>query len=57
MLAHVGAAGQDYDELWTFDDPLILQAGMAVGILAPAAFDAGGTWQLNVNMGVTEMPF
>ncbi len=48
MLSHVGAAGQDYDELWAFDDPLFLQPGELFGIVAPAAFDAGGTWQLSV---------
>jgi hypothetical protein len=47
LLAHTGSAGQDYDELWTFDG-LALLPGQSLGILAPAAFDAAGTWQLSV---------
>lgn len=46
MLSQVGSAGLDYDELWAFDDPYILRPGELAGIVAPAQFDAGGTWQL-----------
>ena len=47
LLVQAGAAGADYDEIWTFDDPLILLPGQCVGILAGQAFDAAGTWQLD----------
>jgi hypothetical protein len=52
MLAHAGSAGVDYDEIWTFDDPFVLLPGEICGIVAPATFDAVGTWQLSVHMGV-----
>jgi hypothetical protein len=55
QLAHAGVAGVDYDELWVFDDPLIFLPGQVCGIVAPAAFDAVGTWQLSAHMGVSEV--
>jgi hypothetical protein len=47
MLSQAGAAGVDYDELWTFGGFSLLP-GELFAILAPAAFDAAGTWQLSV---------
>lgn len=56
MLSQAGAAGADYDEIWNFDDPLVLLPGELLGIVAPVAFDAGGTWQLSVKGGVVGVP-
>jgi hypothetical protein len=56
MLSQAGAAGADYDEIWTFDDPFILVPGELFGIVAPATMDAGGTWQLSVKGGIVEVP-
>lgn len=56
LLAHVGASGNDYDELWTFDDPLILLPGQLAAIAAGATFDAAGTWQLSVKGAGVELP-
>jgi hypothetical protein len=56
-LAHVGNAGADYDELWEFADPFILPPGYVASIVNPAVFDAVGTWQLHVQMGVVEVPY
>jgi hypothetical protein len=56
MLTQAGNAGNDYDEIWTFDEPLILLPGQCIGILAGQAFDAAGTWQLNVKGGGVEVP-
>jgi hypothetical protein len=56
MLSQCGAAGADYDEIWTFDDPYFLAPGELVGIVAPALFDAAGTWQLSVKGGVVGVP-
>jgi hypothetical protein len=56
MLSHAGTAGLDYDEMWRPDDPLaILKPGELLGILAPAAFDAAGTWQLSVKGQAVEV--
>ena len=51
LLANVGASGLEREEIWTFDDPFILRPGELFGILTPAQFDAGGTWQLGVKGG------
>jgi hypothetical protein len=49
LLAHAGAAGNDYDEIWSFaDDPLYLSPGESIALVAEQAFDAAGTWQLSV---------
>ncbi len=56
MLVQAGNAGNDYDEIWQFDDPLILLPGQCIGILAGQAFDAAGTWQLNVKGAGVEVP-
>lgn len=54
-LSQAGISGLDYDEIWTFDDPLILLPGQLIGIVAPAQFDAAGTWQLGVKGGAVEV--
>jgi hypothetical protein len=56
LLAQAGNAGNDYDEIWTFDDPFILLPGQLLGILAGQLFDAVGTWQLNVKGHGVEVP-
>ena len=48
MLSAVGSSGLEYDEIWEPKEPFYLQPGDIAGIVAPAAFDAGGTWQLSV---------
>lgn len=54
-LSHVGSAGLDYDELWTWKDGLLLRPGQLAGIVAPAQFDAAGTWELNFSGGGYEV--
>jgi hypothetical protein len=53
-LVHVGAAGGFIEMLWEFhateNAPLILQPGQLIGLRNPAAMDAGGTWQLGINI-------
>lgn len=53
-LTHVGAAGAFQEFLLEFSAaesaPIILEPGQALGIVAGAAFDAAGTWQLGVNV-------
>lgn len=57
LLAHAGASGQDYDEIWDMrDDPMVLLPGQLLAITAPATFDAGGTWQLSVKGSCVEVP-
>jgi len=48
LLAHAGASGASYDEIWRFKNPQILLPGQLLAITAGATFDAAGTWQLNV---------
>lgn len=55
LLAHAGFAGQDYDEIWRFDDPLVLLPGELHAIRTPTQFDAAGTWQLEVKVGAGEL--
>jgi hypothetical protein len=55
-LSQVGTSGADYDELWTFDDPLILIPGQTVALTAGALFDTAGTWQATVKGGGAELP-
>lgn len=50
LLGVVGSAGQSYDELWTFPNGLVLDAGQLVGITTPTQLDAGGTWQLGLSL-------
>lgn len=59
-LAHVGAAGASFDQDVEFGDdtggPLILNPGELMAIRVGAtAMDAGGTWQLAVNVDWTEV--
>lgn len=53
-LGHVGAAGGFYDCLWEFhateNQPIQLDAGQVLAVRTPVAFDAGGTWQLQVDV-------
>lgn len=53
-LAHAGAIGGYADFVWEFADnecyPLILQPGQLIGIRNPAAMDAVGTWQVQVDV-------
>jgi hypothetical protein len=56
MLSQVGAAGADYDEMWRFDGFSLLP-GELFAILAPAAFDAAGTWQLSVKGEAFEVQY
>jgi len=55
LLAHAGAAGSSYDEIWRFDDPLMLLPGELLAVRTPAQFDAAGTWQLNIKVGAGEL--
>jgi hypothetical protein len=55
-LSQVGTSGADYDELWAFEDPLILIPGQTVALTAGALFDAVGTWQATVKGGGAELP-
>lgn len=58
-LTHVGAAGAFTEALFDFDGdsggPLILNPGELMAIRNPAAMDAAGTWQANVNVDWTEI--
>ena len=58
-LSHVGAAGAYFEQVIEFDDdtggPLILNPGELMAIRSPVAMDAGGTWQLAVNVDWTEI--
>jgi hypothetical protein len=56
LLAHAGASGNDYDEIWAPADPLILLPGQLAAITAGQVFDAAGTWQLSVKGGGVELP-
>lgn len=53
-LSHVGAAGNHAEAIFEFgagkSAELVLQPGQVLGIRAPQAFDAAGTWQLGVNV-------
>src|SRR3990172_2039782 len=53
-LTHAGSAGAMYDAVWEFhaseNAPLILQPGQLIGVRNPVAMDAGGTWQLCINI-------
>lgn len=57
-LVHVGAAGAfvEYiiDVAASESAPIILEPGQALGLIAGAAFDAAGTWQLAVNVDFHE---
>jgi hypothetical protein len=55
MLSEAGSSGFGIDEIWQFDDPFFLLPGELFGIVAPALFDASGTWQLSVKGGGVEV--
>lgn len=59
MLVGSGAAGAQYDEVWRFDgvesDPVVLLPGELLAISADSLFDAGGTFQLNVDVDCVEV--
>lgn len=54
ILSHVGSAGGFYDCLWEFNatesQPIQLEPGQLIAIRNPAAMDAAGTWQLQVDI-------
>lgn len=59
-LSHMGAAGAYMEQIFEFDDdtggPLILRPGELMAIRnGSAAMDAGGTFQLGVNVDWTEI--
>lgn len=53
-LVHVGAAGGFFDCTWEFhateNMPIQLDAGQVLAVRNPAAMDAAGTWQLEVDV-------
>jgi hypothetical protein len=53
-LAHAGGLGGFADFTWEFHDaecyPIILQPGQLLAVRNPAAMDAVGTWQLQVDV-------
>jgi len=57
-LIHLGAAGAYGEFLLEFSSsesaPIILEPGQALGLVAGAAFDAAGTWQMAVNVDYHE---
>lgn len=59
MLVQAGASGASYVETWLFDgleaDPIYLLPGELLAIATDSAFDAAGTFQLNVDVDAVEM--
>lgn len=59
-LAGAGAVGTVVSASWLFDgqeaDPIVLLPGELVAISAGALFDAGGTWELSVDVDAVEVP-
>ncbi|RYF21779.1 MAG: hypothetical protein EOO77_05350 [Oxalobacteraceae bacterium] len=57
-LVHLGAAGYQGNDENVFDfsasAPIILQAGQVLGIRNPQAMDAGGVWQISVDIAFHE---
>lgn len=53
-FVHVGAAGAHHEVIWEFNPaecaPVILEPGQLVALRNPTVMDAGGTWQLTVNV-------
>lgn len=52
-LVHVGAAGAYLEQIFNFDaarHELVLEPGQLLVVKNPAAMDAGGTWQLAVDV-------
>lgn len=54
LLAHAGASGASYDEVWRWEDPLVLLPGELLAVTAGATFDAAGTWQMNFKAEAVE---
>jgi hypothetical protein len=58
-VAHAGASGAFYDEVWIFDgkeaDPIVLLPGQLLGLLTGQAMDAAGTWQVSVDVDAVEI--
>jgi hypothetical protein len=59
MVVQAGASGNSYDEVWRFDgveaDPIYLLPGQYLAIATDSAFDAAGTFQLQVDVDAVEM--
>lgn len=59
MLAQAGSSGNSYDEAWRFDgieaDPIYLLPGELLAIATDSAFDAAGTFQLQVDVDAVEV--
>lgn len=59
-LSHVGALGGFYERTFEFhateNQPLQLEPGQLIAVRNPIAMDAGGTWQLQVDMDWNEAP-
>lgn len=57
-LAHLGAAGDNYDEVWRWGDdepePIILRPGWFVAVATEQALDAGGSLQLQIDVDARE---
>lgn len=53
-LAHVGAAGAFFEQIWEFSGgesyPCVLEPGQSLHIRTPVAMDAAGTWSLAVSV-------
>jgi len=58
MLVQAGSSGNSYDEAWRFDgveaDPIFLLPGELLAIQTDSAFDAAGTFQLQVDVDAVE---
>ncbi len=58
LLAMAGASGNVWDEAWRFDgveaDPLYLLPGELLAIQTDSAFDAAGTFQLQIDVDAVE---
>lgn len=59
LVVQAGASGAAYDEAWRFDgveaDPIYLLPGQLLAIQTDAAFDAAGTFQLNIDVDAVEL--
>ncbi len=59
LLAQAGNSGNSYDEAWRFDgveaDPIYLLPGELLAIATDSAFDAAGTFQLQVDVDAVEV--
>lgn len=59
LLVGAGASGAQYDEAWRFDgieaDPIYLLPGELLAVATDAAFDAAGTFQLQIDVDAVEV--